>query len=239
MKNLVIIVTYLFISVSLFSQESFKSGEVIYTVKTNLTQDSENSPFFNKFKKKLNRFSEKLSYTLKFNKNESIFNLNSDLVFDGEDEFTQLAITINKGESVFFIDKKQKIIIEQKPFLGDDFLIQSSTLDLKWELINEKKKIGQYICYKAILKIRDKGSLKEQSSTYIAWYSPDIPFNYGPFKFNSLPGLILELFTKNQIFIASTIKLKKETIKILKPSKGKLITNEEYENIGKKAFKNR
>ncbi len=244
MKNLIIIIVYLFISVSLFSQESFKSGEVIYNLKVTPESSFENPLKPNKFRdfqKKVNRFSEKLKYTLKFNKKSSLFYLNSDLGLDNQEGFNKLALILNKGDNVFFVDTKKKIMIEEKPFFGESFLVKSSTSDLKWKLINEKKVIGKYTCYKATVQKKNNGPSDKVApfSTYIAWYCPDVPFNYGPFDFNSLPGLILELSIKDRTYIASIIKLKQEVIEIDQPNKGKLVTKEEFESIGKKAFENR
>lgn len=242
--NKITIIFYLLITVNLFSQESFKSGEVIYNVKITPEQDFINplkSGEFGGFQKKINRFSKKLKYTLKFNKKNSLFYLKSNLGLDSQESFTKLALVLNKGDNVFFVDTQRKIMIEEKPFFGEDFLIESSTSDLKWKLINEKKTIGKYTCYKATVQRKNNGPINEVDpfSTYTAWYCPDISFNYGPFEFNSLPGLILELSIKDRTYVASTIKLKQETIEIDKPNKGKFVTKEEFDNIGKKAFENR
>ncbi|MET3537931.1 GLPGLI family protein [Chryseobacterium limigenitum] len=58
----------------------------------------------------------------------------------------------------------------------------------EWKILPEKQKIGEYNTQKA-------------TSTYggrewIAWFSPDIPFQDGPYKFYGLPGLIVKLEDK-------------------------------------------
>lgn len=246
MKNLIIVLIFAFISDNVFSQEELKSGEVIYSIKTKEykqnPKESPKHPMFMKFQKRLYGFSEKLKYTLKFNKNNSFFYLNSDLPLDGEDEFTNLALIINRSESKFYFDNTSRTILEEKSSFGEDFIVKSSSSDLKWELINEKKIIGEYTCYKAVTKIKKSGPKLEGRNMFasiIAWYCPTISFNYGPMDFNSLPGLILELSIKDFTYFASTIKLGKDTIEITKPKKGKLITKEEFENIGRKSFDNR
>ena len=243
MKKVIIIIC-LFININLFSQKSFKSAEVIYTVKIAKESSFEN-PLkpnrFRDFQKKMNNFSEKLNYTLIFNENNSLFYLNSKLALDNEDKMTKLALAINKGDNIFFVDRKKNIILEQKSFLGDDFLVQSSISELKWQLINEKRIIGKYTCYKAKLELKNNSPSRKKApfTTYIAWYCPDIPFSYGPFDFNGLPGLILEFSIKERTYLASTIKLKKESIVIDMPTKGKLVKKEELNTIGKEAFKYR
>ncbi|CAM1359511.1 GLPGLI family protein [Tenacibaculum xiamenense] len=244
MKSLVLVFICWFISFNLFSQESFESGEVIYSVKIASKSNFEN-PLkrndFNGFRKKMDRFSETVSYRLKFNRVSSLFSVNLDMTLEKEESFSKLAKVLTKSDHVYFVDFRKKTLIEQKPFFGEDFLVQSSTSDLKWELINETKVIGSYTCYKAKVKRKRSGPYKGEDAyiTYIAWYCPTIPFNYGPFEFCNLPGLIIELSIKNRIYRATKVVLKKEEMKIQKPSKGKLVTKEELESIGKKAFENR
>lgn len=54
-----------------------------------------------------------------------------------------------------------------------------------WKLLNETKIINSINCKKA--EVRFKGR------NWIAWYSPEIPFPYGPMKFSGLPGLIVKI----------------------------------------------
>ena len=55
----------------------------------------------------------------------------------------------------------------------------------KWEIINETKEISGYKCYNAKANFGGR--------TYIAWFTPEIPMNEGPYKFNGLPGLIVDI----------------------------------------------
>ncbi len=63
----------------------------------------------------------------------------------------------------------------------------------------------------------------------VAWYTPQIPVNQGPGEYWGLPGLILEVNADRTTILCTKIVLNpadKEEIKI--PSKGKEITQEEY-----------
>ena len=64
------------------------------------------------------------------------------------------------------------ILVEKKPVMN-------------WKVTKESQKILGYSCYKATTKFRGR--------EYIAWFTPDIPYNFGPWKLGGLPGLILKV----------------------------------------------
>lgn len=71
---------------------------------------------------------------------------------------------------------------------------------------------------------------KEISIT--AWYAPEIPVNQGPEGYWGLPGLILEVSDDKTVILCSKIVLNsKEKAAIKAPSKGKAVTQKEYDEI--------
>ncbi|WP_124640090.1 MULTISPECIES: GLPGLI family protein [Amniculibacterium] len=58
--------------------------------------------------------------------------------------------------------------------------------DFNWKLHNEFKKIDKYTCQKA--------TIKKYGRVWIAYFTAAIPLPFGPYKFNKLPGLILEVY---------------------------------------------
>lgn len=58
-------------------------------------------------------------------------------------------------------------------------------LKLNWKILDEKQKIGEYNTQKATTEF---GGRK-----WTAWFSSDIPFQDGPYKFWGLPGLIVKI----------------------------------------------
>ncbi len=72
---------------------------------------------------------------------------------------------------------------------------------IKWELIDEQKKILSYTCQKAIGRFRGR--------TYEAWFTPKIPIQEGPYKFTGLPGLILEISDLKKDYVFNCIGIEK------------------------------
>ncbi len=64
------------------------------------------------------------------------------------------------------------------------FVVKDSVANIKWELSNDHKKIGQYDCQKAVGFYRGR--------TYTVWFTTEIPVSHGPWKLRGLPGLIME-----------------------------------------------
>ena len=65
-----------------------------------------------------------------------------------------------------------------------------------------------------------------------AWYTPEIPVSQGPSNYWGLPGLILEVNDGRTAILCSKIVLNAdEKVVIEAPSKGKKVTQEEYDKI--------
>jgi GLPGLI family protein len=63
---------------------------------------------------------------------------------------------------------------------------------MKWKLIDEEKTIKNFICKKAKIIFRGRA--------YTAWYTEKIQISSGPWKFNSLPGLIISVYDDSGIY---------------------------------------
>lgn len=91
--------------------------------------------------------------------------------------------------------------------------------NIEWKLINEFKIIGNAKCQKAITT--------KYGRNWIAYFNPRIPLNFGPYKFNKLPGLIIELYDEKNNFHYKLYRFKKRkdfcpfanSYKNVKPSK--------------------
>ena len=72
--------------------------------------------------------------------------------------------------------------------------------------------------------------------TITAWYTPEIPISQGPENYWGLPGLILEVSDGKTVVLCSKIVMNaKEKVEIKSPTKGKVISQKEYdETVTKK-----
>jgi len=69
--------------------------------------------------------------------------------------------------------------------LDGKFFGYEEQVKFSWHILPEKKKIGAYNTQKATTEF---GGRK-----WVAWFSSEIPFQDGPYKFHGLPGLIVKI----------------------------------------------
>lgn len=215
-----------------------QSGKVYYIKKMNsdIVKDSTKTDEVKKylnFVTKTNKNLKDIKYLLKFKLSESNFQVINRLEIDKK-SYKRLASNLGGGRGVFYTNLKTKQVLQKANGYGEIFLINSKISNYKWKITKEKKLINGKKCYKAILE-KTKES-KAKFETY-AWFSPELPFNFGPIGYGNLPGLILELHLNNGFsFYATEITLNIKGIKIKKPIKGKKVTREEFEKIGKETM---
>ena len=77
----------------------------------------------------------------------------------------------------------------------------SSKDEQNWKLTDEKKKMND-------LRLQ-KATATWGGRNWIAWFTPDIPFQEGPYKFHGLPGLIVELYDDKNNYRFELVKTQK------------------------------
>ncbi len=135
-------------------------------------------------------------------------------------------IKIQEPENKTYLDLAQKMMIEQKEFMSRIFLIQSELDPGKWKLTGKQKMVLDYSCQEAISSMGDK--------IVRAWFAPQIPVPAGPGTFSNLPGLVLAVDVNDgdQIIQALSVDLSPVDKQVMiKPTKGKKVSEEEYRSI--------
>jgi GLPGLI family protein len=229
MRTTFIFIFYFFFFYSIDAQNK---GNVVYRIVTEKLESQENQFLakekFNNMMNSMSRIRDSLFFNLDFNGSEALFYLNKskNVGMSNEKGYNSIVRSLN---SVFYRNNDTAEIIEQ---ITNDrlYLITSSTKDFKWEITTERKKINQYLCYKAITVIKSKSITKGDFSKKIeAWFSPEIAVNFGPKNFGGLPGLIMEL--KDDMFtyyIESLTLDSRAHIEVTKPTKGRVVTRNKY-----------
>lgn len=144
---------------------------------------------------------------------------------------------------------KEGIVLHERELYDKEFIVEDSLEKPEWKLENETKKIGNYTCYKATYTIvieppktdgTDKAidlmaSLPRREIVVTAWYAPEIPVSHGPGDYWGLPGLILGVTTDNMTMLCTKLTLNpKEKVEVKAPKKGQKVTQEEFNEIGRK-----
>lgn len=90
-------------------------------------------------------------------------------------------VVINENIFQYPLGKTMSILTA----LGNNaYITETALAPIQWKIEGETKKMGEFECQKAVGYFGGR--------TYTAWFSPDLPFQNGPFKLWGLPGLILE-----------------------------------------------
>ncbi|WP_298892332.1 GLPGLI family protein [uncultured Psychroserpens sp.] len=196
------------------------------------------------------------TYTLTFNKEESIFK-------EGDKLDAMSGATDSWGKNFAAGDQyknvKTNTQIQDQEFYGKRFLVKDKLQKIEWVMGTETKQIGNYTCFKATASIptdeltwyafswdklrrnnanveTGKATDKEEKEEEIpmteveAWYSPQIPVGHGPSEYWGLPGLILEVSAGDTTMLCSKLVINpEEKVEIEAPDKGKETTKMEYQ----------
>ncbi|WP_246124809.1 GLPGLI family protein [Algibacter pacificus] len=132
-----------------------------------------------------------------------------------EEEDSEEGVTISikpKNNHFIFKDYKQRSIYSVERILMKPFLVRDTIALFNWKMKNEFKNIIGYSCQKATVNYRGRD--------YIAFFTTDVPYQTGPWKFTGLPGLILEVYSNDGHalkIVANTLEIKSVNAKIENP----------------------
>lgn len=93
--------------------------------------------------------------------------------------------TKTEFESVIYKGFPEEKISYSYKILRDNLRYEEDLNQFSWEILPENKLIEGYQAQKATTTFAGRN--------YIAWFTSEIPISEGPYKFNGLPGLILEI----------------------------------------------
>ncbi|MFD0860813.1 GLPGLI family protein [Sungkyunkwania multivorans] len=159
----------------------------------------------------------KLAYA---NQKSTYFQLKSEFIESlGND-----VMVANEGV-IPFVEKdySKKRVVYNQPIVNKIVFIEDQLPMQKWKITNESKKIKDFNCRKATTSFRGRA--------YTAWFTEDIPIINGPWKFDGLPGLILEVVSSDGVLNIEAVKIEKTshvTTPIFKYKEDALMAWEDY-----------
>ncbi len=153
-----------------------------------------------------NSIAENLKPTLYFNDTISEYFLEENVI----DSKIAVAVFCECSKPIYTFNEK-RINLKYNPnynIIGineNQYVIEDS-LKSNWITTNESKIIENFKVFKATQKNKYKTRTKEITKTIVAWYCPEIQYNFGPKGYGGLPGLIIELQDENTIIGLTSLK---------------------------------
>lgn len=235
MKKFILILVLLFSTIVVFSQKEIQA-RLIYKVR--LKQFPENSEITKKqlhYNQIVSEMGEK-TYFLDIKNEESMFYEHIIMTSDFDKKLNLISVFV--GNNMSYYNLKEKTLLNEKNFLDEDFIIKIIPA-MEWQLTQEEKKIGNHFCYKATTTKKVVNRIGETiEKKVIVWYDPIIQLNIGIQEFQGLPGAIILLEDNNLMYELIDIDLNlKQPLQIKKPTKGKMVSENEYTNILLKDYK--
>lgn len=233
MKKYILFLIFLCLSI-LPTQAQIASGEVVYkvTIDEKMTDSILNQNNISpELKGALEALFDRqlkttpyLFYHLEFNSEESCFYIPNTMRNDNNLDLKKTAGNIADG--LYYIDLEKKKSYHQFSYVTSDLTVTHPINKFDWSISKETKNIQGYRCFKATTTHKPDVGL---GGKITAWFTPDIPFQFGPLVYAGLPGLILELKQGYYIFTANDIDLSEKEINIKKLKKGQTVTSQEVE----------
>lgn len=140
-----------------------------------------------------------------------------------------MALIIDRPRTQFdyrVIRRKGSSLLEfQERIILDTYGYDEDMTSLHWEIQPDSRVIDGYTCQKATTYYAGRD--------YEAWFCPEIPIPYGPYKFGGLPGLILHLYDTKRHYDFELIILRKGTERFIYASAKKILkaTKEKFNLI--------
>ncbi|KFF73767.1 hypothetical protein HX13_18430 [Chryseobacterium sp. P1-3] len=102
----------------------------------------------------------------------------------------------------FLIKKNNSNTYQNYEYIGDvNFYKISEEAKQQWNITDSIKVSNNFRLQKATTHFGGRN--------WIAWFTKDIPMPYGPYKFNGLPGLIMEIYDTRKDYYFNVIKSEK------------------------------
>ncbi|SDM03465.1 GLPGLI family protein [Chryseobacterium taihuense] len=159
-------------------------------------------------------------------------------------EKMNLIIDSEKGDSFFFPKKNsenaslnsmiykkfsKKTFLEYEP-VANEIYHSEYNFQPEWKLLTGTKTLYGYKCNQAQIFFGGR--------EWTAWYAIDLPIQDGPYKFYGLPGLILEIFSKDQHYQFTVESLEQNNLETIILPKSTLLKEDHLNALKFETIKN-
>ena len=179
-KILAVIFTLL---LTVFSYGQITSGKITFERRTNLKKKFGDNQRMKSFITEENKI-RKETFNLHFDEERSSFIV----VEDPNAEKGYMNYTTQRNKTYQNLEKDEMVVVID--LFGNNAYVKDKMPNRPWKITESKRKIGGYMCRKAIWE-------KNDSTRIYAWFSVDIVPSIGPEGFGGLPGAILGLATED------------------------------------------
>lgn len=111
--------------------------------------------------------------------------------------------TVTSSDLYFYAKEKKMLFIEYA--MMTKYQIEEDAPPINWKINKDTASFFGIHCQQATTYFKGRN--------WIAWFAPDMPFPSGPWKLNSLPGLIIEAYDERKDIHFSLVGLEKVTDK--------------------------
>ncbi len=189
-----------------FSQKNEKSGKITRVDTMALITGSAQSKFYNPAKYTRDSIFASILGNMNPNTIQSISVLKGESAGDlSEKPGNTSSTNANDGESYQIFKDRNSSSLLYIDYVGmqSDSYGYNDKPEFSWQITQDTASILGYPCQKATVNFRGRA--------YDAWFSTDIPINDGPWKFMSLPGLILRINDTKNLFCFEMIGIENIT----------------------------
>lgn len=162
------------------NQDTLKSGKT--RTENMLLFVGKNASLFSSYDKLKHEISEEQKFKYKM-LNQSANNKPTAIIIDDRD-----SRWMNNSTNLFFV-KENKLFTKEVIAL-QAYLVEEKSTEINWKISKDTTSLSGIPCKKATATFEGKN--------WVAWFAPSLPFQSGPWKLNSLPGLILEAYDEGK-----------------------------------------
>nr|WP_299033481.1 GLPGLI family protein [uncultured Tenacibaculum sp.] len=142
---------------------------------------------------------------IEYNKSICKIRSNSALVKDKDDNSPIFFNPSGKNIGTVFKDYDKNELFSKHTIINKPFLIKDSLTIFNWTIQSEQKEILGFQCQLASVDYRGR--------KYEAWFAAELPVG-GPWKYDGLPGMILELKSIDNFIAFKALSIKNAKIKL-------------------------